>query len=98
MKHALVIGLYLIAFGTGLVVFEAMKTAPHSGHLYLYAGFVGVGLLLAVARALGDSVKIVIVPLVTAVGPYMPFGRRAYDQPSPPVVPPDPPAPPPDAP
>jgi hypothetical protein len=83
-KHLLaaVLGLITASLGAVLLVSEVRQGATaHSGHIYVFAGMFGLGLLLIAPSLVAGAVKSIVV----VVAPYLPEvkigGRRKSDPP-----------------
>jgi hypothetical protein len=69
------VGLVLFLGGAALLVYEIRHPPTHTSHLFLFTSIGMLGALMLAKKQLIGAAKAGIA----VASPYLPFGRRAYD-------------------
>ncbi len=75
-----VVALLLNVVGWGLLVYEVLHPPTHPMHVVLFTSIGMLGALMLAKKQLLGAAKAGL----DVAGPYLPFGRRSYDNPPPP--------------
>lgn len=70
-----VVALLLNLVGWGLLVYEVLHPPTHPTHVFLFTSIGMLGALMLAKRQLIAAAKAGL----GVAGPYLPFGRRSYD-------------------